>query len=291
MATTFHVTNFKNKLIDMLTGVSASATPFGPVNFFNGAQPADPSVTPGGAAVFATPSNGPNVSTRMASAGGGITQLSTPTAPTTPSGAAGVSSVTFARIYNTSSSPLIDTTCTLVGGGGGVIVDTLSPSAAVGPTLQALGFQIPLTLGTLLFSLALANRVSDLWGGGASTTVNLGNVTGGSSTLSVYTGAAPASADLPATGTLTAQWNMTGTNLWAAASGGSASLNGVGPSVTAIGSGTAAYFRLVKNNGSFIFTMQGTVGTTSGSADLLLNTLAHTSGSTSVQITDATISV
>lgn len=289
MATTFHVTNFKNKLIDMLTGVTTSATPFGPVNFFNGAQPADPSVTPGGAAVFATPSNGPNVNTRMASAGGGITALATPTAPTTPSGAAGVASVTFSRIYNTGAAPLIDTTCTLTGGGGGVIVDTLSPSAAVGPTLQALGFQIPLNLGTLFFGLSLANRIADLWGGAASTTPNMGNVTGGSSTLTVYTGAAPAAADLAATGTVTAVFNMTGTNLWAAASGGSASLNGAGPTVTASGTGTAAYYRFVKNNGSFVFTMQGTVGTSG--ADLLLNTVAHTSGVTSVQITDATISV
>jgi hypothetical protein len=290
MATTFHVTNFKNKTLDMLTGVNVSPTPFGFVNFFNGAQPADPSVTPGGAAEFAAAGSGPGLAGKMSAAGGGISQLATNSSPTTPANAAGVSSLTFARIFTTGSVALIDTPATLSGGGGGAIIDSLTSVAGVGSTLQAFGFQMPLNLGTILLSIALANRLVDIWTGANATTPNLGNVTGGSSAINLYTGAAPASADLPASGTLVATFNLTSTNLWAAASGGGVALNGAGPTVTANGTGTAAYYRLVKNNGSAIFTMQGSVGTTS-SSDLVVNTVALTSGVTSVQITDGTMTL
>lgn len=289
MPTTFHVTNFKNKTLGMLTGQDASATPFGFVNFYNGAQPADPSAAPAGAVVFASLSQANNVNTKMGAAGGGITQLNTPTGPTTPAGAAGVSSLTFARINTTSQVPVVDCTVTLVGGGGGAILDSLTSVAGIGPTLTALGFKMPASLGTVMLSNSLANRLADLWGGAQSTTINMGNTTGGSSALSLYTGSAPATADAPATGTLLATFNMTGTNLWAAASGGSAALNGAGPTVLAVGTGTATYFRFVKNNGLFVFTMQGSVGT--AAADLLVNTTAITSGVTNVQVTDATLSI
>lgn len=289
MTTTFHVTNFKNKTLDMLTGVSTSPTPFGFVNLYNGAQPADPSVTPVGAAEFATPSQGPNVNTRMSAAGGGITQLITPTAPTTPAGAAGLSSITFARILSTGSAALIDTSATLVGNGGGVIIDSLTSVALIGNIIQALGFRMPSSLGTVLLASALINRLADLWGGANATTINFGNTTGGGSALNCYTGSIPASADAPLTGTLGAVFNMTGTNLWAAASGGAVALNGAGPSVTAVATGTLTHYRFVKNQGAFIFTMQGTLGT--AGTDILLNTVTLTSGVTSVQITDATLSL
>lgn len=291
MPTTFHVTNFKNKTLNMLTGQDASATPFGFVNFYNGVQPADPSAAPAGAAVFATLSQANNVNTKMGAAGGGITQLNTPTPPTTAAGAAGVSSLTFARINTTSQVPVVDCTATLVGGGGGVILDTLTSVAGVGPTLQALGFKMPLSLSTVLLSASLANRLADLWGGAQSTTVNMGNTTGGSSALSIYSGSAPATADAAPTGTLLATFNMTGTNLWAAASGGSASLNGAGPTTTAVGGSATAggYFRFVKNQGLFVFTLQGSVGTVG--TDLVLNNNTFTSGVSSHQITDATLSI
>ncbi len=289
MATTFHVTNFKNKLLDMLTGVSASGTPFGYVNFYNGAQPADPSVTPVGAAEFSSVSYGPNINTRMGSAGQGVTQLATPTAPSTPAQAAGVSSLSFARLFTTSQTPLMDVVVTTAGGGGGMIIDSTTSTAGVGTTITAFSFKIPTNLGTIYLSQSLADRLADLWGGAASVTPNMGNITGGGCSMFIYSGSAPANADAPATGSLLATFNMTSTNLWAAASGGASALNGAGPTVTASGTGTAAYFRMVKSNGLFTFTMQGTVGT--ASADILLNTTALTSGVTSVQIVDATITV
>lgn len=289
MATTFHITNFKNKTIDMFTGVSAATTPFGFINFYNGVQPADPSAAPAGAAEFASVGQAPNVSTRMGAAGGGVTQLNVSTAPTTPAGAAGVAALTFARINTTGQVPIVDASVSLVAGGGSLIVDSLTSVAGVGTTITAFGFKMPLSLGTILFSASLADRLADVWGGGSSVTPNMGNTTGGSSVLSVYTGSAPATADAAATGTLVASFSMTGANLWAAASGGAASLTGAGPTSTAVGTGTASYFRLVKNNGLFTFTMQGSVGT--AATDILLNTVALTSGVTSVQITDATISL
>ncbi len=291
MPTTFHITNFKNKTLGMLTGVDVSPTPLGFVNFYNGAQPADPSAAPAGAAVFVTISQANNVNTKMGAAGGGITQLNTSVPPTTPSGAAGVAAITFARINTTGQVPVVDCTVTLSGGGGGAILDSLTSVAGVGPTLTALGFKMPSSLGTVLLSASLANRLADLWGGGSATTINMGNTTGGSSSLSIYSGAAPATADAAASGTLLATFNMTGTNLWAAAVGGAAALNGAGPTVTASGgAGTAGgYFRFVKNQGLFVFTMQGTVGTVG--TDLILNNNTFTSGVSSHQITDATISL
>lgn len=289
MATTFHVVNFKNKLLDLFTGVSGATTPFGFVGFFNGTQPADPSVTPTGAAEFASIAACPNVAGRMGSSAGGISTLAAATAPTTPASAAGVAAITFARLYNTAQAPLIDMSATLAGGGGGAIIDALTSVAGVGSVLLALGFKIPASLGTIILSASLEDRLVDMWAGGSTTPPSMGSTTGGSSTLSLYSGSAPASADVAPTGTLLATFNMTGTNLWAAASGGSAGLNGAGPTVTAVGTGTAAYFRMVKNNGVFVFTLQGSVGT--ASSDMLVNTTALTSGVTSVQITDATISI
>lgn len=291
MPTTFHITNFKNKTLNMLTGQDTSATPFGFINFYNGAQPADPSTSPAGAAVFASVSQANNVSTKMGAAGGGVTQLNVSVGPTTPSGAAGVAAITFARIHTTGQQPIVDCAATLAGGGGGAILDSLTSVAAVGPTLTALGFKMPSSLGTVLLSASLANRLADLWGGAVATTINMGNVTGGSSSLLIYSGAAPATADAPATGTLLATYNMTSTNLWAAASGGSSALNGAGPSVTASGGAATAggYFRFIKNQGSFVFTLQGSVGV--AATDLVLNNNTFTSGVSSHQITDATLSI
>lgn len=287
MPTTFHVTNFKNLTLNMLTGVSGTASPLTYINLYNGVQPSDPSVAPSGAAEFSSYSYAPNVNTKMSAAGGGITQLTVAAAPSTPAQASGMSGITFARIFNASGTALIDTPATTAGGGGGVIIDSTSCTAGVGNTVTAFSFKMPMSLNTVSLSASLANRLADLWGGGSSTIPNLGNVTGGSSSITIYSGSAPATADAPATGTALISYNMTSTNMWAAASGGASALNGAGPSGLATGSGTAGYFRLVKNNGAFVFTLQGTVGTSS--ADLLINTTSITSGVTTVQIVDATL--
>lgn len=291
MPTTFHVTSFKSKTLDNLTGRDTATTPIGYVVPYNGVQPADPSTTPAGTAEFAQVYNGPNLNGKMSAAGGGITQLSASTAPVGPAGAAAVSGLTFARLFTTGQIPIIDTPVSLTGGGGGVILDSLTSNAGAGNTVLAFALKMPNSLGTLMLSQSLADRLADIWGGAASITPNLGNITQGSSVINLYSGAAPASADAPVTGTLLATFTMTATNLWLASSGSSASLNGAGPTATAAGTGTASYFRHVKTNGAFTFTLQGSAGTVSGASDMLLNTTTLASGVTSAQITEYTISI
>lgn len=291
MPTIFDVVNFKNKTLDNLTGSSGAVTPIGYVVPYNGVQPANPSTAPAGSATYAQIYNGPNLNGRMTSAGGGISQLSAPTAPSAAAGASAVAGLTFARLHTTGQVPIIDTVVSLSGGGGGVILDSLTSSAGVGNNVQAFAIKMPTVLGTIMLSQSLADRLADIWGGGSSTAPYIGINTSGACALNIYSGAAPTSADASATGTLLAAYNMTATNLWAAAAGGSAALSGAGPTVTASGTGTAGYFRFVKTNGSFTLTLQGTVGTVSGASDMLLNTVAMTAATTSVQITECTISI
>jgi hypothetical protein len=289
MATTFHVVNFKNKTLDMLTGVSASTTPIGYVVPYNGVQPADPSVAPAGTAEFASYSYGPNLNTRMAASGGGISQLSAYTQPTTPAQAASVATLTFARIYTTGGVAILDCPASTTGGGGSIILDSLTSSAGVGNVVQAFSLKMPINNGgTLMLSASLMDRLVDIWGGGSSVVPQMGVNTNGAVGLYLYSGAAPATADAPATGSLLATISFGGTNTWNAASGGGASLAAT-PSATASGTGTVGYARLIKTYGANTFTIQGSVGTTA--TDFVINTTALTSGVTTVTLTEATISL
>jgi hypothetical protein len=290
MPTTFHVANFKNATLNQLTGNSGSTTPISNVVPYNGVQPADPSATPAGTACYASYSYGPNMNTKISAAGGGVAQLSTPVAPANAAQAAAVSTLTFARIYS-SSLPIIDTVVSLAGGGGGIILDSLTSNIGIGNNVTAFAIKMPNLLGTLSLSQSLADRLADMWGGGSSVTPNMGNTTGGACGITLYSGTAPSSADVPATGSVLAAYTISATNLWATAVGGASALAAAGPTVTASGTGTAGYFRMVKTNGAFTFTIQGTVGVTSGASDMILNTVALVSGVTSVQITDLTISI
>jgi hypothetical protein len=203
MATTFHTVNFKNKTIDMLTGITAATTPIGFVNAYNGVQAADPSAVPAGAFVFAAATSGPNLNTQMSFSGQGVSQLATPRGPTTPANALTTSTITTARIFTTASAAIIDVVATLGGGGGGIILDTLNAVAGVGYTVTAFSLKLPLNNGgTLSMNAPLVDRLVDLWGGASSTVPEMGKNTNGQCLFQVYTGAAPASADLPATGTL-----------------------------------------------------------------------------------------
>ena len=260
------------------------------VQAWNGAQPGDPSATPVGSAEFASIANAPTVLGKMSAAGGGVTQLGSPASPNTPAGAAALSGITFVRVYDGSSLPLIDTTASLAGGGGGAILDSLTSNAGVGNVLQAFSLKMPNALNTLMLSQSLADRLVDVWANSGNTAPQMGINTGGGSTITLYGGTVPSSADAAA-GTALATYSMGATNLWGAAAGGAVSLAAAGPTATASATGTATYFRMVKTLGAFTFTFQGTVGTVSGASDMILNTVALTSGVTSVQITDFTISI
>jgi hypothetical protein len=290
MATVFDAIGFKKKTLDMFTGLTSVST-LAYIVPYNGTQPADPSTAPAGTAAYPSYSYGNYILTKMSAAGGGVSQLSSPAAPQSPANAVTAASLTFARIYTSGGVPVIDTPVSLAGGGGGVILDSLTSNVGAGMNVIAFSLKMPSSLGTLLLSASLADRLVDMWVVNSTVAPNLGTITGGGSAIMLYSGAAPATADAPATGTLLATFNMTGTNLWAAAVGGAAALAAAGPTVTAAGTGTAGYFRMQKTNGAFTFTMQGSVGTISGASDMILSTLALTSGTTSVQITDFTISI
>jgi hypothetical protein len=289
MATTVHITNFENKVIDLLTGISTATTPIGYINAYNGAQAADPSVAPAGTFVFATVSQAPNLNTKMTFAGQGVSQLSTVVPPTTPGGAATVSTITTARIFTTSQLPILDVTATLVGGGGGIILNTLNSLVGVGYNVDAFAIKLPLNNGgTLSWNAALVDRMINMWAGTSAVSPEMGKNTNGQCLFQVYSGAAPASADLPATGTLLVSTALGGTNIWATASGGSAALVS-NPSSLAVGTGTAGYARMVKSYGSLTFIIQGSVGT--AATDFVISTTSITSGVTTVDLNEATLSI
>jgi hypothetical protein len=293
MATTFATVAFKNITLDWLTGRNTSSTPWKWVQLYNGVQPADPTATPAGTQVFSATTAGFDLAAKMSAAGGGISTLAAPVAATTPASAGSVGSLTFARIFNSGPGPIIDTDVAL-SGGGDVTLSILSSSAGVPPILTALSLRMPLSNGTLRLSTSLANRLVDLWTGVLTTVPQMGINTNGGSTINLYTGTPPATADLAATGTLCATFTIGATQLWASAAGGATALSAAGPTVTASGGSadTVTYFRWVKTHSSgFTFTVQGTVGTVSGASDMILNTDVLTSGVTSVQITDATLSL
>lgn len=289
MATTFHTVNFKNKTIDMLTGVTASATPIYYVNPYNGAQAADPSLAPAGSFEFAAPTSGPNLNTKLSAAGGGIATLATNVPPTTPANALSTAAITTARLYTSSSAALIDVVASTTGGGGGMILDSLTASAGIGSIVQAFSLSLPFNNGgTLSMSASLVDRLVDLWTGASSVVTELGKNTNGASALLIYSGSAPATADAPATGSLLATISFGGTNIWNAASGGAASLAAT-VSALASGTGTAGYGRLIKTYGTNVYTLQGSIGT--AATDFVINTTALTAATTTVSLTECTISI
>ncbi len=124
----------------------------------------------------------------------------------------------------------------------------------------------------------LANALDDYVNGG-----------GGAGKLIIYngTGGEPATADTAITtqGVL-ATFTLSAT-AFGAASNGVITLAGVPLTVAASASGTAAFFRILLNNGTTVV-LQGTVGTSG--AQLNLNTLAITSG-VNVTITSGTVTM
>jgi hypothetical protein len=279
MPTTF-APNFKNRLLAALTGVSATSTPLAFMAFFTGSQPADPTVS-SGTAVFAAPSSGIALASNMSAAGSGVSQL---TSARSANAGATASPVGYARLFDGSSVALVDADAGT--SGTSIIIPSTSATNGVPFVVTGHALRMPATLGTVLLGASLRNRIVDWWTGVSTVAPSFGINTGGASTINVYTGAPPATADEPATGTLVATVTIGATNVFAAASGGSAAL--IGPlTVTANGTGTASYFRWTKVQGASTFTIQGSVGTTS--ADMIVNTVALTDGVTSFSVTDATL--
>ena len=288
MPTTFSVTQFKNPVIGFITGLTTPSSTYQPyyIGAYNGAQPGDPSATPAGSSVYSSYSLGPVLASAMSAAGGGISQLASPRGA---SASSSVGSLTFARLINSNGVGVIDTPISLSGGGGGIIADSLSSTAGVALNFTAFSIKMPKTNGgTLFLSQSLVDRLVDNLTNVNTVQPGFGINTTGGSVINVYSGAAPADADAPATGTLLFTFTIGSVNVFATAVGGSAALNGPLTSAAAAASGTASYARWVKTNGSSTFTIQGSVGTTG--TDFLINTTTIVAAST-YQITDATVSI
>jgi hypothetical protein len=186
--------------------------------------------------------------------------------------------VGYVRWFDSSNVGCIELTVGLTGSGADIILSTLSLTSGVAFNLIACSVKLPLTLGTVKLNSALADAIVD------RVVRNIGTMPGlgASGNIMVYSGAAPASAEETATGTLLANF-PTGTSAFLTASGAVGNL-AASLSVNASATGTAGYARWVK--GSYV--MQLSVGT--AATDVILSTTSLTSG-VSVSITDMSVSI
>jgi len=113
------------------------------------------------------------------------------------------------------------------------------------------------------------------------------DVGAGTASLRIYTGAQPADADDPATGTLLVSINLPNPAFGAAANG-QAALAGVPLSANAVAAGTAGWFRIVARDGSTV--LDGNVTQTGGGGDLELDNTNIASGQ-QVTINSLTVSI
>jgi hypothetical protein len=111
----------------------------------------------------------------------------------------------------------------------------------------------------------------------------IGSTIGSSATLTIYTGSPPANCGTAASGTLLATETLSATP-FAAASGGSVSMNGLPITANAGNTGTAGYFRIL--DGSSVCHMQGTCGLSG--TDMIFDNTSLVSGQ-AVNITGFTI--
>lgn len=121
---------------------------------------------------------------------------------------------------------------------------------------------------------------------GMLNSTGLAEALGASVKIKIYSGTVPANADAANSGTLLATLTGAATTFASYSDTGTASRATFGSitSATAAATGTASFFRIETSGGTVI--AQGTVGTSS--ADLILNTVAITAGST-VSISAATV--
>lgn len=288
-------TLMKSGLINLLTGVSSNYDYNRPIhcNFYNGAQPASPEDAPAGSAVWSSIASAIDISAAMPAPSGGISSLASSLVGVSQAAAAGVSGITFARFYSFKSSNFtyngcIDVPASVSGGGGGVIIDSLTSVAGVGPALLSYSIKIPLSLGTLAIGSVLASHIAGMFTGLNYSRLHLGSNVSGASTIDVYSGSPPATADEAATGTLLCTITLGATQIWAAASAGSAAL-AVQPSATSLASGTIGYARLKKTLGGYDYIIQGSAG--SSGTDFVFNTATTTGTSTTVTLISAPLSI
>lgn len=116
------------------------------------------------------------------------------------------------------------------------------------------------------FSVAVRNARLDAF----ETTV------GASAVMKIFTGSPPANCASADSGTVLATLNLP-SDWMAAASGGSKSLSGSWQDLSADATGTAGYFRVYATGGT-VCGMQGTLSTSGGGGDMIVNSTAFTAG-------------
>lgn len=274
MATNFAIT-WKNKTIDSLLGRASNTSILAYLNGYAGAIVADP--TTAVSLLQPTVTSGAPLGSSMSQPAVGVSSLGV----SKLTSATGVVAMTLGngRIFDAGQIAQIDTTATVAGGGGGVICPTLTSSAGVVFQFDQFSLKMPSSLGTVFFNDALRDALVSMW------TVLAANVgLGNAGVISIYSGTAPANANLAATGTLLWSVTVAATGAsWNAASGGSAALVS-SLAAAAVATGTATYARFVKGG----YTLQGTVGT--AAADFIVDNTTMVNATT-YNITNATITI
>ena len=257
---------------------------------FNGAQPLDTNLANVGSPniVGGSPISGFALYGAFGAASQGISALTAPKAAVA-SNVAASAGLQYCRVYSSGQSALMDIPVSLVGGGGGMILSTLTSIVSTAMSINAFSIKVPTSHGaTLKINTAMANKMAEALTGVSSTAIEIGKSTGGACTWVLYSGAPPATADLAATGSVLATFTMNTTNVFQTAVAGSAALTGSLTPVTASGTGTVGYCRISKTLGGATCVIQGTAGISG--TDFLVNTVDLVAATTSVTITDATVS-
>lgn len=277
MSTTFTAA-YKNQILNSILGRASNNFILSHIWGYPGAQAASPSVPPpSGVYITATYTQGGPITANMTQPAGGVSVLSVPISTTAANTIAGTQ--TTARIFDESGLAVIDTPMTLAGGGGGVIVPTLTSSTGVAFVFTGFSFKLPGTRGTLMMNDALRDIIVRVCTVAAA---NIGFCS--SAAIKIYSGSPPANANMAATGTLLATFTTAATgNSWNNTSAGSSSLV-ANLSVAAAATGAAGYARIEKGT----YVLQGSVGTTG--TDFVLDSTSLTIGVTTL-ITNATITL
>lgn len=299
MSTTFENTNFKNVVLNYLSGTLTTGSQLlYYANPYNGAQAANPGVAPSGTLEFGTYSQAISLVGKFSAADNNAAGFLAASAfPVTPAGAASVSSITNVRILNSAGAGVMDTSAAITPTAGyGIVLDSLTSSVGVGNIVNGMSIRMPLNNGgTLALSLNLAQRLVDLVTGAvvpSTTTIpQFGINTNGACTLVVYSGTTPATPETPITSqTALCSFTIPASQLWSAAAAGSLPMASTLTSVSAAATGTATFCRMTKTLGAMTFVIQGGVGMSGSPSDFMLNTTSIVSGST-YQMLDAVISL
>lgn len=118
----------------------------------------------------------------------------------------------------------------------------------------------------LQFSTSVRNAMLD----------SIESTIGTSCKVSIHTGSLPATCASSATGTKLVEWSL-GADWASDASGGAKSFSSTPVATTAVGTGTAGYFRIY-NAGGTVCHFQGTVTATGGGGDMTLDNTSINSG-------------